>query len=278
MKKRNQVSDYIMPKLSARQPKKRMARVQRTRRMQTAAVGVMQPTAPLLSQVWRTQRPQILAATLTLLLGVAFFVLFNTDLFYVYDLNVNGTRYLTADEISKASGISGYNVFFINPREVEQALTKLPQVKAARVSMALPNRVMIDLDERKPVLSWVRGTEMYWIDAEGTSFPARVNLAELPVLRDLDATPVKAGQSVKPDPLAAFWAYRQVAPDGARMLEWSAARGLAFTDERGWKIYLGDANEMAGKLAKLRVLTTQLVAQKTQIKFIDLGKGDPFYQ
>jgi hypothetical protein len=35
---------------------------------------------------------------------------------------------------------------------------------------------------------------------------------------------------------------------------------------------------MAGKMAILRALVAQLVAQNARIRFIDLGKGDPYFQ
>jgi cell division septal protein FtsQ len=206
------------------------------------------------------------------------FVLFDTDLFYIYDVQLNGTRNLTAAEIQQASGVMGYNIFFVNPRDVERAVAKLPEVKAVRVNTTVPNHVTIDIDERKPEMTWLLGNEIYWVDVDGIGFRARKNITELPMVRDLDQTPVKPGQGIKTDALAAFWAFRAASPDGPRAFEWSAARGLQYTDERGWKIYLGDADTMAGKVAQLRALTAQLVAQNAHIKFIDLGMGDPYYQ
>lgn len=237
----------------------------------------MAPSSPL-SNLWNTQRPKIAAVVLLILVIAALFVVFNTDLFYVYNLNIGGIKYLTPDEIQKNSGIMQYNIFFINAHDVERALTKLPEVKSVRVSTAIPNKVSVDIVERKPEITWLRGNETFWVDADGISFRARTNLTDLAVVRDLDQTPIKLGQGVKAHTLAAFWAFRAAYPDGPRSFEWSTSRGLQYTDEHGWKIYLGDADEMAGKVAKLRVLLAQLVAQNAKIKFIDLGKGDPFYQ
>lgn len=260
---------------SYRRPNARPAR--RTRRLQTAAAGVMPRALPLVKG-WRPPRSKMLAAALTACLGLALFVLFDTDNFYVYDLQISGLQYLTPAEAQQASGVRGYNIFFVDARAVERALAKLPAVQTARVTSSLPNQVAIVIEERKPTLTWLRGNEMYWVDASGISFRARANLADLPVLRDLDQTPVQPGVPVKADALETFWELQSAYPDGPRALEWSKARGLAYTDEHGWKIYLGDANVMAGKVATLRALVAQLVAQHAQIKFIDLGQGDPYYQ
>ena len=213
-----------------------------------------------------------------MLVIAALFVVFDTDWFYVYSLNINGVKYLTSDDVQKASGVMQYNIFFINAHDVERALVKLPEAKSVSVNTMLPNQVTVNIEERKPQVTWLRGNETYWVDSDGISFRARTNLADLPVVRDLDQSPIKLGQGVNANELAAFWAFRAAWADGPRSFEWSAARGLAYTDEHGWKIYLGNADEMAGKIAKLRVLLAQLAAQNAKIKFIDLGKGDPFYQ
>ncbi len=245
--------------------------------MHTAAAGVMAKPS-MLGQVWNVQRPKIIAAALALLIGAVLFLVFDTDFFYIFNLQVTGTRYLTSAEVEKASGVVNYNIFFVDARAVEQALAKLPEVKSVRVTSRIPNQVSVDIEERKPEITWLRGNEMYWVDASGIGFRARANLAELSVVRDLDQNPVKPGQRFQPDAVAAYWAYRAAFPDGPRSLEWSAARGLMFVDEHGWRIYLGGADEMAGKIVKLRALVPQLVARNARIAFIDLGRGDPYYQ
>ncbi|MDE3089977.1 MAG: FtsQ-type POTRA domain-containing protein [Chloroflexota bacterium] len=225
-----------------------------------------------------TQRQKVAASVLMLLVLAVLFEFFNGDWFYVYALDVNGIQYLSQGEVERASGVIGYNIFFVDAHAVERALAKLPEVKSVRVTTGLPQRVTVSVEERAPDVIWLRGAEAYWVDAEGIVFRARANLTTLPSIRDLDQVTVKPGQPVAPDAFAASRALRAVWPDAPRAFEWSTARGLAYTDEHGWKIYLGDASEMAGKLATLRALVPQLLSQNAKIKFIDLSKGDPFYQ
>jgi len=223
-------------------------------------------------------RPRMVALALLAVLAAVLYVFFDTDYFYVFQFNIAGTRFLTAPEIERASGIRGYNVFFIDARAVERALLRLPEVKAARVTVRLPNVVMMEIEERQPVGVWQRGEVMCWVDAEGMLLRVRADLADLPHVRDLDAGTLVPGQRVPASAFAAFVALRAAMPASPRALEWSSARGIAFTDERGWKIYLGTAENMPGKIAVLRALVAHLVAQNARIRFIDLGKGDPYYQ
>jgi len=238
------------------------------------AVGVL----PGIAGLWNAQRVKILAGGLTLLIITVLFEFFNGDVFYVYGLQVTGVQYLTKAEIERASGAIGYNIFFVDRRQVERMLAKVPEVRSAQVTTGLPNRVVIEVDERQPELTWLRGAESYWVDGDGILFRARANLTQLPSIRDLDQTIVKPGQPALPAAIAAYRALHDAWHDAPRATEWSAARGLAYTDEHGWKIYLGDANEMAGKLAKLGAVVPQLVSRNARIQFVDLSKGDPFFQ
>ncbi len=238
-----------------------------------ATIGAPPIQAPVLT------RHAKLAALLALMLFTGVLALaFNTDGFYVYDLEITGSRFLTKPEIERASGVYGYSIFFVDTASVEKSLKRLPEIKDARVRAGIFNRVVVEIEERQPALTWMRGNEAYWVDAEGVVFAARTNLADLPVLRDLDSAAIKVGQTAPAKAFGAYRALRDAMPDAPRLLEWSNARGVAFTDERGWKIYLGDANEMLGKVAVLRVLIAQLRAQNARIKFVDVGQGDPFYQ
>ncbi|MBM3127802.1 MAG: FtsQ-type POTRA domain-containing protein [Chloroflexi bacterium] len=247
------------------------------RRLNTIAQGTL--SAPSwTSTLWSTQRPKIFAVLLLLILGGALYVFFDTDYFYAFNFNITGARYVTTAEIEKASGIRGYNIFFVDARAVERAILKLPEVKAATVTTRLPNYVAIEIQERQPVFVWQRGAETFWVDADGIFFRARAPMSELPTVRDLDPSVIQPGQRAQANAVAAAWALRATMPESPRALEWSTGRGIAFTDERGWKIYLGDADAMPGKIAILRALIAQLVAQNARIRFIDLGKGDPYYQ
>jgi cell division septal protein FtsQ len=269
-----------MPKISHRRASDRVSTrpVRRKARLDamTEATILTLPGTPRLT--WREQRPKIAAGVLALALVGLMYAFFYTDQFYLFDVQVSGTKYLTQAEVEKTSGIVGYNIFFLETPAVERALKSLPEVQSVRITTAIPNHVTVEIQERQPQVIWVRGNETYWVDGSGTAFKARANLPGLPILRDLDQTPVKPGQPIQPPAILALQALRVAWPAAPRVIEWSTARGLQFNDEHGWRIYLGDASEMAGKVVMYRAIASQLVAQNAKIKFIDLGKGDPFYQ
>ncbi len=253
------------------------ARRVRLRRVQTTAARV-EGVSWTFGRLQTPSRPRVIALGMLVALAIVLCVFFASDYFYVFQFNIVGARYVTPAEIEQASGIRGYNVFFIDARTVERALMRLPEVKSARVTVRLPNDVTMEIEERHPIVVWQRGDASYWVDAEGVLLRARASLPDLPTVRDFDAGTFTLGQRAPANAFAAFWALRAAMPDSPRALEWSSARGIAFTDEHGWKIYLGTAENMPGKIVLLRALVAQLVAQNAKIRFIDLGKGDPYYQ
>ena len=269
-----------MPKAHARRATNRLntRSIRRRTRLHSTAEATISMTPAVSREIWQARRPKLAIGALVLVLVAALFVFFDTDQFYLFDFQVIGSKHLTKTEIVRASGIMGYNIFFVETQTVERALAKLPEVKSVHVTTSIPNHLTIEIEEREPVITWLRGAETYWVDADGISVKARTNLPELPVLRDVDQKPVKPGEKISPAAISTFRALHDVWPDAPRALEWSTARGLSFSDERGWKIYLGNADEMAGKIAEYRALVAMLVAQNAKIKFIDLGKGDPYYQ
>lgn len=263
---------------SQRPPTRRKPSRRVNRRMQTIATATRADGLPGAAVFWNVQRPRLLALFASLLAVAVLFEFFNADFFYVFGLDIRGINYLTPAEVEKASGAIGYNVFFVDPNAVERAVAKLPEVKSVHVSASVPHNVAVDVDEREPEIIWQRGTETDWVDGDGVLFRARASLANLPSIRDQDQTPVKPGESVPAAALAAYHTLVSLWPQAPHTFEWSAARGLGYGDEHGWKIYLGDSNAMAGKLVTLRSLVPRIVAKGTKITFIDLSKGDPFYQ
>lgn len=251
----------------------------RRRSLQTTAGAGMLPTMVRAREAaWPPYVPKAFAVGLLISLLYILYEFFYSPTYYVSDFDAAGLNRLTREEIVSAGAFVGSNVFFVDPFEVEHRLEALPEIKSAHVSTVLWNPMTVQVAEREPELAWVTGTSMYWVDRDGIGFRARVILPDLPTVRDMDVTSVEVGKLIQPDAIAAVRALRLAWPEGPRSFEWSILRGLSMTEEHGWKIYVGYADGMGDKVAKLRALVGQLAAQNAKIKYIDLSKGDPFYQ
>jgi len=106
------------------------------------------------------------SAFFTALVLVAAFILIRSSLFEVRQVTVRGNSVLSAREVVEASGITlGTNIFRLQLAEAEARLLGLAFVKDARLSRDLPDTVVIEITERRPVaLIDIRGR--YWSVAD----------------------------------------------------------------------------------------------------------------
>ncbi len=244
-------------------------------RFQTLATLNIKPISRAALPAWR---PKLFATLLLVVIAAVLYEFFFDESFFVERMDVEGLSILAQTEVERASGAVGYNTFFLEPSQVERVLARMPEVKSVHVMLGIPNSMLVQIEERAPEIVWFKGDAAYWVDADGIAFKARSPRADLPTVRDLDPTGLQAGRRVT---LAAFNALRAVRAawqQSPKNFEWAPANGLSTIDEHGWKITFGDASDMELKVTKLKALIPRLVAQGVRIKFIDLGKGEPFYQ
>ncbi len=227
---------------------------------------------------WRASRPRFFAGVFLAVLVVALFQLFSAPAFFVDSITWTGNRFVSGDELTRASGIQGWSIFFLDTREVERTLLKRPEIKEAHVAFQLPNAVQVAVVERMPRFIWETGGATYWVDGEGIAFEARDNLDGLMWLKDLDNKPVQLGERVNPQAFNAAISLRNAWPDGPMVFEWSDAHGLAVRDQHGWPVYFGRASQMPEKVTALQIVTNQILKDNKRVTLIDLGSGLPYYQ
>jgi len=266
-------------------------RVGRSTRYRAAVHSVAHPSArtlmpalpklnlkPISREALTAWRPKIFALFLLALLAIGLYESFVDEWFFVERVEAQGLNILTPREVERATGAVGYNIYFLEPGQVERAVGAMPEIKSAHVMLGIPNSMLVQIEERVPEIVWFKGDEAYWVDADGIAFKARSPRADLPTVRDFDPTGVQPGRRVNPAAFNTVRAVRTAWQTAPKNFEWSAANGLAAIDEHGWKIIFGDASDMDLKIIKLKALMSRLVAQGARVKFIDLGKGEPFYQ
>lgn len=227
---------------------------------------------------WKASRPKFFAGFLLLCMFAALWALFNLDLFFVTQPVVVGNKIVPREEIAQVAGVNGWNIFFVEPRQIEQSLRALPEFKDVQVYVTLPNTVEIYTSERTPRFVWEVAGKNYWIDQEGIAMRPRGMVQAGWLVRDAVGKPVKYGERINPDAYNAAVALINAWKGAPKYFEWTQAHGLTLRDEHGWLIYFGSANQMADKLTALQIVTTQLLKEKRSPAFIDLGSGLPYYQ
>lgn len=120
------------------------------------------------------------------------------DSFRLQALEVEGLRVLKGRDILEASGLQvGDNIFAVDLEAVEERIEELAWVKRALVRRQPPDRLAIDIVERRRV-AWIDLGEIYGVDAGGVLLPGEPMVRES--YRDLDL-PVIGGLQCAVDSL-----------------------------------------------------------------------------
>lgn len=204
------------------QPKQRLRKQPRMRRLNTASVAPLPALTPEARTAQKTaqkrkrrnsqeriRRPLsgvvgFIVNTRWISLAVlaacvyALYVISSDDRFYLNVIPVEGASTLDINHVVEESGLAGRHIFAADPQEAADHLSEMGGVVTATVTLHWPNDVLITLREQPPLATWQEGDVAYWIDADGGLSPARSQtigllniISEIPV-----AAPVGAGVGV----------------------------------------------------------------------------------
>jgi hypothetical protein len=163
--------------------------------------------------------------------------------FDLRQLDVKGARYTPLASVDAALGMDRNphpNLFSLNTARLRQALLALPAVTGAQLRVELPDRLVIRLSERQPILVWAIANQRWLVDVDGVVIgpadPGAADTTQLPVFAD-DRTgrpPLAPGRSIDLTDLAVARRLGALTP---AMLG-SRAAGLSFevTDADGFTV------------------------------------------
>lgn len=234
------------------------ATVRRTRPIRRASAGLS---------------PVRAGAMLAILLsGAAIYGVANSSAFEVARIEVRGADYTPAGDVEAAlDGSLGANLFQLRTGPLAAAVAELRTVRGASVGVQLPDTLVVDLDEREPILVWQTGARRYLVDVDGQLF-ARLGEQEaagvddLPVIQDRRAASagLSVGRSVSAVDLDAATRLASLVPGDVG----SVAEGLdvVISDASGFVVHArpADWNAVFGYYtANLR--TTELIPGQVRL-------------
>lgn len=208
------------------------------------------------------------------------------SLFGLKAIEVDGLRQLNGEDVRAASGlVAGANIFAIDLDEIAQRLEATDWIKQALVVRKPPDRIAVDIVERRQV-AWVDLGQTYGVASDGVLLPAG-STGDRPVAPPRNL-PVISGLSVAGDSLRLGVAV----PDSALLaiLRWwedaTAAdaefclkvAGIQPMSGAGIRLQLADdgpevrllANEAARQLRTIRELMPRVQRNHPDPAYIDL--------
>ncbi|MGC9521903.1 MAG: cell division protein FtsQ/DivIB [Anaerolineae bacterium] len=247
--------------LGPRVPQERHASV----RAQRGQISIPSLKMPRIRIPWRLLIPFVVV------IGVGAWVAFAEPWYLMWeDLEVKGiSSPQVVREIKINSDLLGWHLFQLHPKDAEARLMEMmPQFKDVEVSCGLiPTSCRIQVTGRSPVMTWIAGNDVYWVDREGIMYPAQGERPDLPAIRG--PVPAEDGPHSMVDiqqGLAALVALG-VPVD---QLEYSRERGLIWTTPEGCRIAFGVGPEMAERWRTCQTLMNHLAAEGTKPQVVDV--------
>lgn len=103
-----------------------------------------------------------------LLILLAFYIVFETDFFYIKEVLVDNNKVLTDDYIKEKTDINKtHNIFLVEIERIENNLEKETYIKNAEVKRKLPDKIIINIEERKGIISYDYNNKRYLLDFDG---------------------------------------------------------------------------------------------------------------
>ena len=142
------------------------------------------------------------------LIGLIVYVIWFSDYFKIEKVEVEGTRFVSADNIKKMVPY-GSNILFFSSEDLSNKILQDQALESVGVFRGLPSSLKIVIKERQPALIWNSGDYATILDDQGAAFAqySRAGLPtedtemgkylkQVPRLYDTKAVPVSLGSKV----------------------------------------------------------------------------------
>lgn len=198
----------------------------------------------------------------------------------VQQIEVRGGIALKPAQVIAESGLLGRPIWFVGATATEARLRANPYVESAQVTLALPDRAVITVVERRPEVRWQVGTVQYLVDGRGQVLAAAQEPAADDVLVVIDRTSLdlKPGDTIDIDALGLTRALALRLPAelgfSPAQIGWDAGVGVYVRSQAGQTIIFGQSKQLDRKLAILKTL----LGDQTAFTYLDLRPANPFYQ
>lgn len=133
-----------------------------------------------------------------LLSAIIFIILFKTNFFEINSIFVNNNDALSKEEVISYSGIQiGENIFKIKLSETRDKIIKSPLVKDVTIKRKLPNKLLIDVIERKKLAAVSYMGIYFIIDNEGVILYTSHDIDDICVVEGFEFESFLEGESIK---------------------------------------------------------------------------------
>lgn len=198
-------------------------------------------------------------------LVLAFYAFLNSGFFLVEHLAWSGTKYLEINELLSYTTFYPQNVFRVNRQLLSTEIAEHPWVRQVGVSWRWPNRLIINVTERKPLAIIPVEESWFLLDQDGVLLPPPLGtqVTALPLITNIEIGNLEKLRTIAriinniPDNL------------GELISEWNAEEQMLIT-RQGTQVFLGDLRDLDQKFTRLELIFDDLTRRGIIAKRIDL--------
>jgi cell division protein FtsQ len=208
--------------------------------------------------------------------------LLSSPRFAVTEIEVRGASRLPRETLLAASGLSvGVNLFRLDARAAVTGVEALPEVRRAELVRHFPDRVVLQVEERRP-FTLVHAGRLHWVDEQGARAgdEPRAVAVPVPVISGLSADEMASAGRAPSERVATGLALirlllRSGSPLATQISEIDVSRSegpVLFTVE-GVEVRLG-REEWETRLPRLVAVLAQIASSGEAVSSIDLRFRD----
>jgi len=196
---------------------------------------------------------------------VAFYLLCNSSFFETDQIEWTSLNYLRPHQLDAFLEFSPINVWRLDSRELKAALLEHPWIVSANVRWRWPNRIIVDVVERKPIAQLSSSQSWFLLDGEGRLLPPPVGTLDgsLIVVTNINVESTEQLVSTArlissiPDNLMGYLA------------EWNWDK-RAFITDAGTEVLIGTSVDLEQKFLLLERILADLAQRGEHATRIDL--------
>ncbi len=122
-------------------------------------------------EIFRTLGIVGLAGLLAFVMVYAYNYALCADYFLLKHAIVRGSKRVSEEEIKTLAGISTpLNILTVSPEKMARTIEKNPWIRNASVGREFPDRLIIEITERKAAAILEKGSDLYLVDRDGAVF------------------------------------------------------------------------------------------------------------
>lgn len=229
----------------------------------------------------RLRRALAAAAGLALIAGLI--ALYLSPVLRVHNVQVAGASQVDADRVRELASLDGDSMLHLDFAGAERQIAYLPLVSEVRIERHWPGTVRIVVTERQPWGYWQAGDARYVIDAEGVVLSDVPPAEGAPVIADSNPIRLVPGDRVDLDAVRLAGTLVERVPATLALniasFEYSVAQGLALVTDAGYRVVVGDSQDVDYKLAVWKAVEEEMGRDSMPGHVLDLRFRDrPSFQ